>query len=457
MSLSANTVWEVRYAGSDTNGGGFVSGASGTDFSQQNSANSGGSNGSTTDAVTNGTTTITSATASFTSAIVGNIIYIAGGTGSIVGAWYQVVTYTNATTIVVDRSTGLTTGTGATMNIGGALGSPGQVGGLLVAGNQCWIKYTSGSPFVTSSASINVSGGIVGVAVAVVMQGYDLARGDRTGNQPMLQWGASAPGSAAYLFNVTGQGPTFINLCANANSVNYVGGFTSGGQYARFLWCTAENANGTSAGYGFNLATQIDATAISCYALSCLTGYYLGICQLCVASGCATYGFNTAGPLTECIAYDCGTGYRGAYSGAVYLRCVADGCTTGFLALSTNEWSMIDCVITNNTTGITHNNDYLTTVNLALYNNTANFSGTAASSVGGTVTPNITLTVSPYAGGGGSYQPNATAGGGALLRGVATAVWGQTDDKDVGAVHSANQVGLTGLIMTVRGQTVAIH
>lgn len=64
MSLSAATVFEVRPgAGNSTNGGGFVAGATGTDYSQQNNKNSGSTDKSTTDAVANGTTTITSATA----------------------------------------------------------------------------------------------------------------------------------------------------------------------------------------------------------------------------------------------------------------------------------------------------------------------------------------------------------------------------------------------------------
>ena len=60
MALSANTVLEVRNGGSDTNGGGFVTGAAGTDWSQQDAAQY-----SVTDGVTAGTTTITSATANF--------------------------------------------------------------------------------------------------------------------------------------------------------------------------------------------------------------------------------------------------------------------------------------------------------------------------------------------------------------------------------------------------------
>ena len=90
MALSASGVWEVRTAGNDTNGGGFKSGASGTDYSQQDAKNTAGNNISTTDAVSDGTTTITSATAAFTSAIVGNFIYLTGGTGSIAAQWREV-------------------------------------------------------------------------------------------------------------------------------------------------------------------------------------------------------------------------------------------------------------------------------------------------------------------------------------------------------------------------------
>src|SRR5579862_6029433 len=108
MALPSTTVFEVRPgAGSATNGGGFVPGSSGTDWSQQN-----GAQYSVADGVANGTTTVTSATANFGTDVVGNIACIGG-------AWYRIVSRTNATTIVVDRS--ITTATGLTLNIGGAL------------------------------------------------------------------------------------------------------------------------------------------------------------------------------------------------------------------------------------------------------------------------------------------------------------------------------------------------
>src|SRR5271154_2251309 len=87
--LPSTTVWEVRpTVGSDTNGGAFVTGSSGTDMSQFNNKNatsctscqSATSNISTTDVVAVGSTTLTSATMNGSSAIVGNVIFLQGGT-----------------------------------------------------------------------------------------------------------------------------------------------------------------------------------------------------------------------------------------------------------------------------------------------------------------------------------------------------------------------------------------
>lgn len=110
MPIGAACVWEVRTTGNDTNGGGYAGG--GTDWSQQDAAQY-----SVTDGVTAGTTTITSATANFGTDVVGNVMYVQGGSGSITAGWYQIVSRTNSTTIVVDRSTGLTAGTGVTPSV----------------------------------------------------------------------------------------------------------------------------------------------------------------------------------------------------------------------------------------------------------------------------------------------------------------------------------------------------
>ena len=151
MALSANTVLEVRLTGSDTNGGGFVTGAAGTDWSQQDSPQY-----SVTDGVATGNTVVSSASAAFGTDVVGNLVYLQGGTGSLVAGWYQITARTSGN-ITLDRN--VAAGTGITLKIGGALASPGQAGAIAtVSGIRTYIKYNA-SPYVATSALTNIAGG----------------------------------------------------------------------------------------------------------------------------------------------------------------------------------------------------------------------------------------------------------------------------------------------------------
>lgn len=206
-TLSVNTVWELRTTGTDTNGAAFVTGASGTDYSQNDNKNASGCtscgsstvNLSTTDAVAAGTTTITSATASFTSAIVGNVIRLSGGTGSLTAGWYQVTTFTNSTTIVVDRT--VATGTGITMNIGGALLTWGQLFAStnFAAFHQAYVK--SGTYTFTSAVTVtaNCIGTITTAQSLCQINGYGTTRGDG-GTRPLI----TTATNSTTLFNMNG-------------------------------------------------------------------------------------------------------------------------------------------------------------------------------------------------------------------------------------------------------------
>ncbi len=149
-AVSVNTVWEVRASvGANTNGGGFVAGAAGTDMSQFNNKNAAACsscqsatvNISTTDAVAAGTTTITSVSGNFSSALIGNIVYFQGGTGTITAVWKQVLTVPNATSFTIDTS--IAASTGMTMNIGGALLTIAQALTNMVAQNIIFVKATA--------------------------------------------------------------------------------------------------------------------------------------------------------------------------------------------------------------------------------------------------------------------------------------------------------------------------
>jgi len=234
MALSASTVWEVRTTGSDTNGGGFVTGASGTDWSQQNSAQY-----AVTDGVTAGTTTITSATAAFGTGVVGNIIYVSGGTGSITAGRYQIVSRTNSTTIVVDRSTGLTTGTGVTLNIGGALATIGTALALMTQVPMTAYVKATGTYSLAATLSTPTQ---IGNAGELRLIGYTTTRGDN--GQATVQQTAS---STALITSASGsfaEQNAFVwwNFVLDANSKGAL--LTGSSTIQHCFWnCVLKNAS----------------------------------------------------------------------------------------------------------------------------------------------------------------------------------------------------------------------
>lgn len=184
MALIIDTEWNVRTDGLDTNGGAFVSGAAGTDYSLQAAKNTVGSNISTTDAVGAGSTTITSATAAFTSAITGNIIYLQGGSGSLAAGWYQ-ATYVSATSITVDRS--VASGTGITLNIGGALITPSPAFGAIYSTTSTQFKVHVKAGTYTATAGYTT---MLSTATPILI-GYQATHNDG-GTRPLFTTSTSS-------------------------------------------------------------------------------------------------------------------------------------------------------------------------------------------------------------------------------------------------------------------------
>lgn len=168
-----------------------------------------------TDGVAAGTTTLTSATANFGTDVVGNLIYVQGGTGSITAGWYQITARTNSTTITVDRSTGLTAGTGVTLNIGGALQTPAAMLPLLVTNSTAYIKATATYSIGTGLTDSAASSGTGHTRII----GYTTTRGDR--GQVTLQ--ATA---AITLLTVSGQGHAWENFIIDGNSATGTNGLS---------------------------------------------------------------------------------------------------------------------------------------------------------------------------------------------------------------------------------------
>jgi hypothetical protein len=418
MTLAAATVFEVRTAGSDVNGGGFVTGSGGTDQSQAN-----GPSISVSDAVTNGTTTVTSATANFPTNVVGNIVYINGN-------WYQIITRNSASSITVDAT--ISAASGLTLNVGGALGSPGRASALMtVNGMISWVK--SGNYSMTQAAA--GSGGPVLFTASGQMEGYQTSRGDRTGTIPILSWASVAsPGSQSFIYAVTGPFTTLRNMGADGNAVANVSGFSIDDDTES---CLSQNCS-ASGQYGF--FTSGNRCVFACGAHNCATGFYGANlwCDGCTGWGCGGYGFQV-GQASDCNAYSNGYGFATQNFGAnlcFLIRCTSDSNThDGFTEQTTAAGGQYkNCASTNNG-GYGFNLDFNLRASLSgccAYNNTL---GTFPAGVTLLTNENmITPTSSPWVG-GGNYQPNNTANSGKLLRGVAIAVYGQTDNRDVGAVQ----------------------
>lgn len=442
-ALSANTVWEVRTGGSDTNGGGFVTGASGSDHTLQDAAQY-----SVTDGVTNGTTTITSATANFGTDVVGNIMYVQGGTGSVVAGWYQITVRNSSSSVTVDRSTGLTAGTGVTLKIGGALATPGNAAALAtVSGHDIHVK--SGT-YTMSTATPGAGGPVLfGSSIRVSMRGYQTTRNDNTGTRPILSWGAvGAPGGTTYLFS--GQGTaaqTFINMQADGNGVANVSGFTIANARYSAINCKAVNCNQASQ-VGFLGSASTARGIISCSAVSCTIGFSNGSFYKSTADTCGTgFSATSASTLHDCIAWDCtADGFTATTNGASMVGCVAfsndgDGFDSG-----TATWSLINCVsVSNGGYGFNGTSSQSFLLNCATYNNTSGRSPGVSglhADLGA-----ITLSGDPFVDSSSDdFRPDNTASEGALLRAAAYDVYGQTDSRDVGAVQHTDPAGGGSLV-----------
>lgn len=348
MALSASSVFEVRTGGNDTNGGGFVTGATGVDFSQQNAKNTVGNNISTTDAVANGTTTLTSATASFTADIVGNIIYLQGGTGTLAAGRYRVMTITNATTVTVDRV--IAAGTGITMNIGGAVLTLGILGSttatIPVSGNKIWIQAGT---YVITSATPNISAGCFSTALSIQIEGYQTARGDM-GTKPLIQ----ADGTIVTFTLIAGTSLAckIRNLELDGNSRTSSRGITASNalQVYRVL-----GRNFTNSAF---VGTVNCGTFIECVATGCSTQPAFVACSTygCVAHTNTVTGFAPiAGtPTVRCISYNnSGATSDGFLANAAscggFSNCVAYGNGRDGFRLPNISGSAINCIAESNT------------------------------------------------------------------------------------------------------------
>jgi len=214
MALSVLTAWDVRPGvGSDSNGGGFHTGASGTDFSQQNAAQYTFSDLASVSALV-----VSSASHNFVAADVGNIMQITAGTGFTTG-WYEIVSV-GANQATLDRSPG-TVGVGGTYAVGGALATISQAITAKVQGNDIWVK-ASGSYTVTVTQNLVAGDGGTGNNLTRFI-GYTTTRGDNG----KVTW-TTATNSIALITFAQANNFLFQNFIFSSTAGTRGNGFTAG-------------------------------------------------------------------------------------------------------------------------------------------------------------------------------------------------------------------------------------
>jgi hypothetical protein len=238
---------------------------------------------STTDAVTNNTTTVISAAANFSAALVGNYVYL-NGAGTTTG-WYGVVGVANATTITVDRATGGAGGSGITMNIGGALATWAQAALNVQPGNVVYGKATA-----TYDTATNVTwsvAGTIGNTISVI--GYSSLRGD---NGQVTVRCTAASGGCSGIFTIGVSYYTFANVILDANGKATTRGWRATGgtvhslDNLKVVGCTQTGV--TTAG---------DSTLNNVWVSGCTSGtaaFDLAsavTCMYCAATGNSVPGF----------------------------------------------------------------------------------------------------------------------------------------------------------------------
>lgn len=400
MALANTTVWEVRTTGFSTNGGGFNPNQTnaGTDYSQQN--NPFKSFIKTLSTAAANSNALVGPAGSFSSDMVGNIIYISSGTNFVVGR-YEITFYVSDTTVILDRTpTPSGAGSLGSGNIGGALNSLATLinESLLIAGNTVWIKegtYTD-TPYT-------LPGNIAASDNPITIIGYSSTRGDASSPvavfdnggaaSTILDVGTSTAQSGYYTLaniEVRNNGSTSVGIRARSKDNLFINckasaigghGFNLSGDGNKAIGCSAydfgRGGNSNSAGFRVVLGGVLDYCISDGNNVGSL-GFRLD--DGCFASNCSAlqttsfgYRIDTAtlgqpANLINCIAYKCGdSGFRAYASSATtdrpsitLLNCIS-ALNSGFgfeenFSSSVQFIRLINCAEYNNTSGATFGN-----------------------------------------------------------------------------------------------------
>lgn len=455
MAVSSACIYEVQTTGSDTtSSGGFVAGASGTDYSYASQQTFGASD-LVVDASVN--TKVTAASHNFVAADVGNIIQITGGAGWTVGFYEIVSCASNAATL--DRSPAATSTTGGVWAEGGALASLGKAGFATATANGGAAGqdiYQKSGSYTVTSATVNIAAGcltlIAGASASNTSRliGYQTTRDDY-GTKPVN----TASGISTFSMIIAGGNNYIANLELDGAALTGSRGFSvsTGGNcvYA----CKASNCKNSN-----YVGSSADDIFVNCYGTGASTAgacFYANACFGCEARANTVHGFLSSSNAN--FAFCISSGNTGSTTDGfnlpnlgTYSNLTADGNGRhGFnITAGTSAFVLINCLATNHSAASAYgytadaamNHAYL--IKCAGYNNNAGNVNTAR--ITSFQIGFVTVTTDPYNNqAGNDFSPNNTATGGGLLRGAALpgAFPGgaTTGYLDIGAVQHHDNYG----------------
>lgn len=222
------------------NASSLSSGTYGVDYSQQNTARLTG----TDLTCTANSTTIGITSETFTPVMVGNILHLTAGTGGTpVLSWFEIVSYSSTTTVVLDRTPtdGSNNITAGTFYVGGSgilNGLENTFQAVLPAAS---IVFIQGNTTYTISGAISTASTNGTSASPIFWIGYNNERGDTCNgtNRPLIAAGANAVEWSQY--------HNFKNISGTTTAANGIGG---SGTYNEFMNCKFLNTSTTSGRYG---------------------------------------------------------------------------------------------------------------------------------------------------------------------------------------------------------------
>ena len=357
----------------------------GVNYAMQNTAVV---NGVTDFAAVGASTTLTSATANFTPVMVGNFFHqTTTGTGAFgVVGWYEIASYTNATTVVLDRTeNGGTASAGCTGYVGGA----GRFNGLEDSFQAMVPANAAGGIFTfvwVQSGTYTVSQNVSSTGAVNWWVGYTSVPGDtcNLASRPTFAFGAFTAqfASLPYFKNIIGTG-TSINGVQVYKSINcqFLNSSVTGGRFA----CSVTNASPihfgsefvSQNGTGLGGVTVLNSNLFGCYIHDCSTGVAnspnasISAIGNIFESNVVAAITNTSGGTGQYIANNTfygqeakmGIGLNGTSIAQSNVRCINNifyGLTTGILettAISNANQSFNNDFFNNTTDAISWNKD----------------------------------------------------------------------------------------------------